>query len=162
MESTRLLSSVTAPAAPRRHASIARRSALAAAFAVAAITAACSSDSSTGPSNTPITGAYAMSTARGIAVPHTFTDAAGKKLTIEGGALTLNANGTFELKYKGKLNALAFDLTDEGKYSAAGSTVTFTPDDGDPSYTGRRSGKSIMIDGFKIAGVKWDLGFGGK
>jgi hypothetical protein len=40
--------------------------------------------------------------------------------------------------------------------------VTFTPDDGDPSYTGRRSGKAIMIDGFKIAGVKWDLGFGGK
>jgi len=161
MEPTRLLSSVTAPA-PRRYSAIARRSALAAAFAVAAITAACSSDSSTGPSNTPVTGAYPMATARGLTVPHTFTDAAGKKLTIEGGGLTLNANGTFELRYKGKLNALVFDLTDEGTYSAAGSTMTFTPDDGEPSYTGRRSGKSIMIDGFKIAGVKWDLGFGGK
>src|SRR5688572_19172110 len=73
MEPTRLLSSVTAPAAPRLYASIARRSALAGAFAVAAITAACSSDSSTAPSNTPITGTYPMATARGIAVPHTFT-----------------------------------------------------------------------------------------
>jgi len=162
METTRLLSSVTTPADPRHYSSIARRSALAGAFAVAAITAACSSDSSTGPSNTPVAGAYPMATARGLAVPHTFTDAAGKKLTIEGGGLTLNANGTFELKYKGKLNALVFDLTDEGTYSTAGSTITFTPEDDEPAYTGRRSGKSIMIDGFKIAGVKWDLGFGGK
>ena len=66
MEPTRLLSSVTAPAAARRYSSIARRSALAGAFAVAAITAACSSDSSTGPSNTPVTGAYPMATARGL------------------------------------------------------------------------------------------------
>ena len=162
MQPTRLLSSAIASAAPRLHVRVARRTVVAATFAVAAIATACSSDSSTGPSTQPVTGAYPMSTARGIAVPHTFTDAKGSKLTIEGGGLTMNANGTFELRYKGKLNALTFDLTDEGKFAVSGSTVTFTPDDGDPAYTGRRSGKSIMVDGFKIAGVKWDLGFAAK
>ena len=102
-----------------------------------------------------------MSTAQGMKVPHTFTDPAGSKLTIESGGLTMNSDGTFELKYKGKLNALTFNLTDEGTFTVAGSTVTFTPDDGDPAYTGRVSGKSIVVDDFKIAGVKWDLGFDG-
>ena len=120
--------------------------------------AACSSDSATGPGK-PVPGAYPMTTARGLAVPHTFTDAAGSKLTIEGGSLTLGADGTFALSYKGKLNALTFDITDEGTFSQAGSIVRFTPDDGDPAYTGRVQGASLVVDDFKIAGAKFDLGF---
>ena len=137
---------------------IIRRLAVATSLVVASYAAACSSDSSTGPAPQP-NGSYPMSTARGMAVPHTFTDAVGSKLTIEGGGLTLTANGTYELRYKGELNALTFDLTDEGTYTLAGSIATFTPDDGDPSYTGRLSGKTVMVDGFKIAGAKFDLGF---
>ena len=135
-----------------------RRLAVATSFAVTAITAACSSDSSTEPA-AQASGAYPMSTARGLTVPHTFTDAAGSKLTIEGGGLTLDPNGTYELHYKGKLNALTFDLTDEGTFKLAGAIATFTPDDGDPSYTGRLAGKSVIVDDFKIAGAKFDLGF---
>ena len=162
MQPTRLLSPASASPAPGRTARVARRVAIVGALAVAAATAACSSDSSTGPSQTTVAGAYPMATAKGMAVPHTFTDAGGSKLTIEGGGLTMNANGTYALKYKGKLNALTFDLTDEGKFTITGAAVKFTPDDGDPAYTGRVSGKSILVDGFKIAGVKWDLGFAGK
>ena len=161
MQPTSLLVSATTRETPRLHGRLARRAALIGAFAVTAVAAACSSDSSTGPGKPQVTGAYPMATAQGMKVPHTFTDAAGSKLTIESGGLTINADGTFALKYKGKLNALTFDLTDEGTYSIAGSIVTFTPDDGDPSYTGRISGKSITVDDFKIAGVKWDLGFNG-
>ena len=127
-------------------------------LAVAALTTACSSDSSSGPI-APQTGAYGMATARGMALPHTFTDAAGSKLTIEGGDITLDADGTFELHYKGKLNALTFDLTDEGTYKMSGASATFTPDDGDPAYTGRVIGKTVSVDDFKIAGAKFDLGF---
>ena len=161
MQPTSLLVPVTAPEASRLHVRPARRTALIGALAIAAVSAACSSESSTGPGKTQVTGAYPMATAQGMKVPHTFTDGAGSKLTIESGGLTINADGTFALKYKGKLNALTFDLTDDGTYSVAGSIVTFTPDDGDPSYTGRISGKSITVDDFKIAGVKWDLGFNG-
>lgn len=138
---------------------MARRVALIGALAVAAISAACSSDSSTGPSKVEVTGAHPMATARGLAVPHTFTDAAGSKLTIEGGGLTLNSDGTFALKYKGKLNALTFDLTDEGTYKLSGKIVTFTPEDGDPIYLGRVVGSSVIVDDFKIAGAKFELGF---
>jgi hypothetical protein len=160
MQPTRLLSSVITPRAPRVGARVTRRVAVLSAFTLAAISAACSSDSSTGPSKTPVAGAYPMATARGMSVPHTFTDAVGSKLTIEGGKLTMSADGTFELAYKGKLNALTFDLSDEGRYTVSGSIVTFTPD-GETPYTGRVSGKSVIIDGFKIAGAKFDLGFSG-
>ena len=161
MQPTSLLVSVTASETPRLPVRLVRRTAVIGVFAIAAMAAACSSDSSTGPSKSTVAGAYPMSTAQGMKVPHTFTDNAGSKLTIESGGLTMNSDGTFALKYKGRLNALNFDLTDEGTFSLAGSTVTFTPDDGDPSYTGRVSGKSITVDDFKIAGVKWDLGFNG-
>jgi hypothetical protein len=131
---------------------------LTAAFAVAG----CSSDSSTGPSiPRQLPGAYPMATAEGLAVPHTFTDGAGSKLTIQGGSLTMTSGGTFSLSYKGKLNALTFDLSDEGTYVVSGTTVTFTPDDGGAKYTGRVVGKTVVVDGFKIAGVKFALGFAG-
>jgi hypothetical protein len=143
--------------------SLARQLAAAGALAAATFVGACSSDSSTGPAKPvpakPVPGSYPMATARGMAVPHTFTDAVGKKLTIQGGALTMSANGKYTLNYKGKLNTLTFDLTDEGSFSQAGATVTFTPDDGDPAYTGRTVGQSLVVDGFKIAGAKFDLGF---
>jgi len=163
MQPTRLLSAATAEAARYRTSRLARRTALAGAFAIVAITAACGgSDSAAGPSKPPqVTGAYPMATARGMSVPRTFTDAKGSKLTIEGGSLTVNADGTYALKYKGKLNALVFDLTDRGNYSVSGSTMSFTPSDGDPGFTGRVSGKSVSVVGFRIAGVGFDLGFSG-
>jgi len=158
MQPTRYLPTVITPAPRPARVSVARRVAIIGAFAAAAITAACGSDS-TGPSKVEVTGARPMATARGLAVPHTFTDGAGSKLTIEGGGLTMNADGTYALKYKGKLNALVFDLTDEGTYKLSGSIVTFTPEDDDPNYTGRVAGGSVLVDDFKIAGVKFALGF---
>ena len=160
MQPTRLLSAATAEAARYRH-SIARRAVLAAALALAALTAACGSDSATGPTKTQMAGTYPMATVRGLSVPRTFTDPAGSKLTIEGGSLTIKSDGTYELNYKGRLNSLTFNLTDEGNYALSGAAVSFTPDDGDPGYTGRVNGKSMLVDGFKIAGVKFDLGFAG-
>ena len=134
-------------------------------LALAGATAACSdNDSPTAPGtpgNGPVTGSYAMKTVRGFAVPHTFTDAVGKKLTVDGGKLTLGPSNSYELNYKGRLNSLEFDLTDEGTVSIAGSTATFTPDDGDPAYTGTIKGKTISVASFKIAGAKFDVSFTG-
>jgi len=122
-------------------------------------TAACSDDdTATGPGGGPVTGAFPMRTARGMAVPHTFTDSKGSKLTVEGGSLTIGAGATYALNYKGKLNALTFDLTDEGTVSVSGTTAVFTPDDGDPPYSGKIQGTSITVN-FKIAGAAFDLGF---
>ena len=123
-------------------------------------TAACSDDdTATGPGGGgPVTGAFPMKTARGMAVPHTFTDSKGSKLTVEGGSLTLGAGGSYALNYKGKLNALTFDLTDEGTVSVSGTTAVFTPDDGDPSYSGKIQGATITVN-FKIAGAAFELGF---
>lgn len=157
MLSTRYLS----PAA-RVRSSLARGITIAAAVTATTLTAACSgdSDSSTAPTpGKPVPGAYPMATARGMTVPHTFTDSRGSKLTIEGGALTMAGNGTYALRYKGKLNAITFDLTDEGTFSQSGAIVTFKPDDGDPSYTGRMVGSSVVVDAFKIAGANFELGF---
>lgn len=123
-------------------------------------TAACSSDSDGPTAPGPVTGSFPMKTVKGFAVPHTFTDAAGSKLTLEGGSLTMNANGTYALHYKGKLNTLTFNLTDEGSVVVAGSSATFTPDDGDTPFTGTIQGKTIVVK-FRIAGVHWDLGFTG-
>ena len=162
MQPTRLLSASPARSAHVRRSILVRRLAVVGAMTVAAITAACGSDSVTGPSSGQVAGAYAMSTARGLPVPRTFTDAAGSKLTIEGGSMTIDANGTYALEYKGKLNAITFDLTDEGTYSLAGATMPFVSEDtDDPPFTGRVQGKSVLVDGFKIAGVKFELGFSG-
>jgi hypothetical protein len=153
MLSIRYLSS-----AARVRSGLARSIAIAAGLSATTLVAACSSDSSTAPTK-PVPGAYPMATARGMTVPHTFTDANGSKLTIQGGALTMNANGNYTLNYKGKLNALTFDLTDEGTFSQSGTIVTFKPNDGDPSYTGRMVGGSVVVDAFKIAGARFELGF---
>jgi hypothetical protein len=156
MLSTRYLS----PAALVRGSNLARQLAAATSLVAVTVVAACSSDSSTGPAKpVPVPGVYPMTAARGMSVPHTFTDAVGKKLTIQGGALNMTADGKYTLNYKGKLNTLTFDLTDEGSFSQSGANVTFTPDDGDPPYVGRISGKSVVVDGFKIAGAKFDLTF---
>lgn len=101
-----------------------------------------------------------MATARGFSIPHTFTDGVGSKLTVQGGALTLKTDGTYALNYKGKLNSITFDLTDDGTYTLSGSTATFTPDDGDPAYTGKMQGGTVLV-GFRIAGAPFDLGFKG-
>jgi hypothetical protein len=139
-----------------------RRVMVATALIASAFTAACGSDSSTGPSAGDVAGAYPMASVRGFPVPHTFTDAAGSKLTIDGGSITIDANGTYALEYKGKLNAMTFDLTDEGTYTLSGSTLTFVSDDeDDPPFTGRVHGSSVLVDGFKIAGAKFDLRFNG-
>ena len=133
-----------------------------AAVAIAAITTACGSDSATGPTGADVAGAYPMAAVRGFSVPHTFTDGAGSKLTIEGGSISIDATGSYALAYKGKLNALTFDLTDEGTYSLSGSTMTFRSDDtDDPLFTGRVEGSSVVVDDFKIAGVKFELRFAG-
>ena len=152
------LSLETTRLAPRVRARFARPFVVAATVAISSIAAACGGDSSTGPAPKP-NGNYPMTTARGLAVPRTFTDAAGSKLTIEGGGIVMNADGTYALNYKGKLNALTFNLTDEGTYKLAGAVATFTPEDGDPAYTGRVTGRNISVDDFKIAGAKFDLGF---
>lgn len=162
MQPTRLPSASPARSAHVRRSILVRRLAVVGAMSVAAITAACGSDSVTGPSSGQVAGAYPMSTARGLPVPRTFTDAAGSKLTIEGGSMTIDANGTYALEYKGKLNAITFDLTDEGTYSLSGATMTFVSEDtDDPPFTGKVQGKSVLVDGFKIAGVKFELGFSG-
>src|SRR5262245_15752571 len=70
-------------------------------LATTAIVVACSGDSSTStgpsPSKPPSSATYAMATVRGMTVPHTFTDAKGSKLTIQGGGLTMTADGKFTL-----------------------------------------------------------------
>ena len=132
------------------------------ALTVATFSAACGSDSPTGPSAANVAGAYAMSAVRGFPVPHTFTDGAGSKLTIEGGSITIDATGSYALTYKGKLNTLTFDITDEGTYSLSGSTMTFNPEDADDlPFTGRAQGSSVLVNDFKIAGVKFELRFAG-
>ena len=79
-----------------------------------------------------------------------------------GGSITIDASGSYALTYKGKLNALTFDLTDEGTYSLSGSTMTFDPEDPDDvPFTGRVQGSSVLVDDFKIAGVKFELRFAG-
>jgi hypothetical protein len=153
MLSNRLLS-VSRRSSSRTLHHLALAGALVSTFAVTA----CSGDSSTSPSTPQVPGAYPMATARGMPVPHTFTDAAGSKLTIQGGGLTMTSAGAYTLAYKGKLNALTFDLSDEGTFTVSGSIVTFKPD-GEPSYTGRIQGRTVIIDDFKIAGAKFDLAF---
>lgn len=118
----------------------------------------CSDDGPTSINVSEVAGVRPMRTANNKSVPTTFTDAAGKKLTIESGSLTITPDGKYSLAYVGHLGSLDFDLEDEGEVAFAGNTITFTPDDGDVAFTGSKNGSTITA-GFKIAGVKFDLGF---
>lgn len=123
------------------------------------LAAACGSDSPIAPvSVAEVAGVRPMKTANNVAVPTTFTDGSGKKLTIKTGSLTIEPNGHFSLHYVGNLGTLDFDLHETGIMTVNGSTLVFTPDDDDAPFTGSRSGNNIVA-GFKIAGVKFDLGF---
>lgn len=119
---------------------------------------ACSDNGPTTVNVAQVAGVRPMRTANNKNVPTTFTDAAGKKLTIESGSLTIGADGKYILAYVGHLGSLDFDLEDEGTVVIQGNSITFTPSDGDAAFTGSRSGNTITA-GFKIAGVKFDLGF---
>jgi hypothetical protein len=119
---------------------------------------ACSDNGPTTVSAAQVAGIRPMRTANDKAVPTTFTDASGKKLTIESGSLKITADGKYTLAYVGHLGTLDFDLEDEGQIQFSGNNLTFTPGDGDVAFTGVRSGDTIVA-AFKIAGVKFDLGF---
>jgi hypothetical protein len=86
----------------RRLSTIGRHVALVGVIAPTLAIAACGSDSDSPTAPTPqsVAGSYAMATVRGYSVPHTFTDAVGKKLTIEGGTLTVGADGGYALRYR--------------------------------------------------------------
>ncbi len=134
-----------------------RRLGRTAATGAALAAAACGGDS-TGPlSEAELVGEHDMVTINDFNVPHTFTDAAGSQLTIDGGSLQLEADGTFDMNYAGLLNALEFDLDDEGTYSVSGSTVTFQSES-EGAYTGEIAGNTLIVP-FRIAGVMFDLGF---
>lgn len=119
---------------------------------------ACSDNGPTTVSVAEVAGIRPMRTANNKAVPTTFTDASGKKLTIQSGSLKITPDGKYTLAYVGHLGTLDFDLEDEGVVKFSGNSITFTPADGDVAYTGVRQGDTIVA-GFKIAGVKFDLGF---
>jgi hypothetical protein len=71
-----------------------------------------------------------MATARGMTVPHTFTDVTGK--AHDSGRRVRDR----ELQTSNTRKVERTDLTDEGTFSQSGVIVTFKPDDGDLSYTG--------------------------
>lgn len=119
---------------------------------------ACSDNGPTTINVAQVAGVRPMRTANNQSVPTTFTDASGKKLTIESGSLKITADGKYSLAYVGHLGTLDFDLEDEGTIAFSGNSITFTPDDGEAAFTGVRSGDTFVV-GFKIAGVKFDLGF---
>lgn len=124
--------------------------------ATALALAACGGES-TGPgASANLTGTYALTTIQGHTVPHTFTDPAGSQLTIYGDSLVMNGDGSYVLDYQGKLNAIEFDLGDEGLYDTS-TGLKFYPSDG-IAYTAQVNGSQIIFPR-KIAGVQFSLGF---
>jgi ABC-type Fe3+-hydroxamate transport system substrate-binding protein len=119
---------------------------------------ACSDNGPTTVSVAHLVGTRPMRTADNKNVPTTFTDGKGKQLTIMSGALKITSDGKYTLAYVGHLGTLDFDLEDEGVVHTQGTTLVFTPSDGEAAFTGASSGGTIVV-GFKIAGVKFDLGF---
>lgn len=105
-----------------------------------------------------VAGVRPMKTANNKTVPTSFTDGSGKTLSITSGSLTIEADGTFSLHYVGSLGSLQFDLHETGTVSVNGGSLLFTPDDDDAPFSGSANGNSIVA-AFKIAGVKFDLGF---
>src|SRR5262245_13033268 len=69
---------------------------------------ACSAEGPTTINISDVTGTRPMRTANNKSVPTTFTDAAGKKLTIESGSLKITSDGKYALAYVGHLGTLDF------------------------------------------------------
>lgn len=105
-----------------------------------------------------VVGVRPMNSANNKSLPATFTDGSGKQLTIKSGSLTIAADGKFILHYVGNLGALAFDLSETGTVTVEGNALNFVPDDDDAPFAGSTSAGKISA-GFKIAGVKFVLGF---
>jgi hypothetical protein len=123
---------------------------------VAALAAACGGDG-VGPA-TPVSlaGNYVMTSVEGYGVPHTFTDAAGSQLRIDGGTLVMRDDGSYELQYSGRLNAGDFTLGNDGLYDTSNGLRFFPATGG--SYSAQVNGSTITFQR-KIAGVAFDLGF---
>lgn len=128
-------------------------------LAFASAIAACSDSSPTNVDSDSLTGSRPMRTANNNSVPTTFTDGSGKKLTITSGSLTITAAGKYALAYVGHLGTLEFDLEDVGVVTTDGNKLTFSPADGEEPFNGVLTGDNTITAGFKIAGVKFDLGF---
>jgi|GEM_PF-2843244 len=109
---------------------------------LALLTAACGGDGgSTGPSPAPspapgdVSGSYALTGMRtlgtlhggGNGLPVTFTDGGGSSLTFKSGHLVLEGDGSYSLEVAAKFNNTELTLSDEGKYSMAGSSIAFHP-----------------------------------
>jgi len=107
------------------------------------------------PAHVP--GMYPLTMIEDHAAPHTFTDPAGGQLAIEGGSLALSVTGTYELSYRGRLNALDFDLGDWGSYTVSANRVTFRPD-GEVAYSGVLKDGTVSI-ARRVAGVQLTFRF---
>jgi len=118
---------------------------------------ACGSEAVDPGNDGDLAGTHQMVSIDSHDVPHTFTDAAGSKLTIFGGSLAFYGDGTFELSYQGKLNANEFDLGDSGTYTVSGLVVTFQSDYDGEVYNG--SVLDTITLSKKIAGVMFTMGF---
>jgi len=156
------------------HATIKSATRLLLGLVVAGAAAACGGDDSVGPStpapgggNPPadISGAYALTQVRtlghlgggGTGLPVTFIDGSGDHLVFQSGAVTLAADGSFDMKVEVTFKGNPSQFTDYGTYSVSGSTIDFHSQKASPRLsTGTISGNKVTANS-QFGGIPFEI-----
>ena len=116
------------------------------------VLAACGGET-TAPSTPLVAGVYSLTTIDGSSLPFVlqFVDASNL-VQFQGGAVTINTDGTFVDSASFVITQAGSDSTENdvasGHWTQQGNTITFTPAQGDP-YTMAWNGDTLLIQAFE-------------
>lgn len=102
-------------------------------FLLVALALACGGDKVAGPDAEGVVGSYSLRTVNGLALPFVVAEAAGDRLEVTSGALSVNADNSYVLTFNLRETvdgSVSNDTgTEEGTYRRTNNTLSFHPND---------------------------------
>jgi hypothetical protein len=93
----------------------------------------------------------------GSGMPVTFTDGGGSSLTFNSGSLTLNGDHSYSLSVDATFKGSAVAMTDEGTWSLAGNSITFSPSGSPKRMKDGTVGGSKIVARTQFGGIPFEV-----